>query len=233
MFYRMFDLNIEISPRFEYGKNLLKDYEIAFNGEPDIKVKISDNDIRNETKNNPEHSDAYNEMVCIFRVITEKILDFDGIFVHSAVVALDGIGYMFLGQSGVGKSTHAIEWTKYFGDRAVIINGDKPILRCIENEFIAYGNPWCGKEGLGVNDCVKIKSAAFIEQAAINEISDLGKIEVFKKLLNQTVIPKSAKRKLKHYDLIDKLINEISFYNLKCDISKDAVITAYNKMKTI
>ena len=44
--------------------------------------------------------------------------------------------------SGTGKSTHARLWRETFGDRAVMVNDDKPLLRITKDGVIAYGTPW-------------------------------------------------------------------------------------------
>ena len=41
--------------------------------------------------------------------------------------------YLFCGSSGTGKTTHMLLWQKMLGDRFKFINGDKPIIRFIDN----------------------------------------------------------------------------------------------------
>ena len=54
-------------------------------------------------------------------------------------------GYLFLGHSGTGKSTHARQWLAAFDD-AWLLNDDNPILRVMEDgEVRVYGSPWSGK----------------------------------------------------------------------------------------
>ena len=138
---------------------------------------------------------------------------------------------MFTGISGAGKSTHAKGWLNYFGNSAKIVNGDKPIFRFRKDGIWAYGSPWCGTEGYLVNTSVRLSAACFIQKALKNRIVPMNNNEVFKCLLNQTVIPKKPERKIRYFELMDRLIKEIPFYTLECDISDEAVITAYNKMK--
>lgn len=230
MMYRLFDLNIEIKEKYPETKIMLEKYRSEQAANADISIEISDSEINGEKIKDAEHSNSYHEMICIFRHIAEEMLDFDGLFVHSAVIDADKKGYMLTGRSGAGKSTLAQNWTKYI-DNARVINGDKPILRFFPDGIYAYGSPWCGTEGLNINGRVKLCAAGFVVQAKTNSAKDMNTDEVFKKLLNQTVIPQNAQRRLKHFELLDRLIKEIPFCEINCDISKNAAEVSYSYMK--
>lgn len=229
MLYKLFDLYVEICELIPQTLIRLSEYKCTDNVLPEISISVTQEELLKEKENDFQKSDSYCEMVCIFRHITEEIVDFNGIFVHSSVVKMDDKGFMFLGRSGAGKSTHSIGWLKTFKD-AEVINGDKPILRFFDDGIYAYGSPWCGIEGLHKNTKVKLHSAAFVEKAKENKIYSVGDKEVFSKMLNQTVVPKTPKRRIKHFELLDRLIKELPFYVLECDVSKEAVLTAYEKM---
>lgn len=232
MMYRLFDLNIEIKEKYPETKIMLEKYRSEQSADADITIEISDTEIACEKAHDATHGDSYHEMICIFRHIAEEMLDFDGLFVHSAVIEADKNGYMLTGRSGAGKSTLAINWTKYL-DNARVINGDKPILRFFSSGIYAYGSPWCGTEGLNVNGRVKIRSAGFVVQSKMNFVEDINSGEVFKRLLNQTVMPQNAQRKLKYFELLDRLIKEIPFCKINCDISENAVTASYSYMKKL
>lgn len=232
MLYRLFDLNIMINERYPETEYALREYLSGGSGEADMLIRITDSEIAEERNRDRVNSDAYLEMICIFRHITEEIPDFDGMFVHSAVLDADGNGYMLTGKSGAGKSTLAIGWLKYMKN-VKVINGDKPILRFFPDGIYAYGSPWCGTQGLNVNGKVKLSSGGFVVQSERNFAVPLNSNEVFKRLLNQTVIPRSAERRLKHFELLDRLIKEIPFCEINCDISQNAVEMSYSAMENI
>lgn len=231
MIYKLFDIYIEIKERYEETRDFLKDFLSCETDKAHIKIEITDEELMNELKKDPKHSLFYHEAVCIFRKITEQITDFDAMFIHSAVVELDNDGYMFLGNSGAGKSTHVGEWVKAFNKKAHIINEDKPVIRFFDDGIYAYGNPWSGTENRYQNRRVKLKAMCFLEQSNENTIVSLDKKETLNKMLDQTVIPKAPFRKIKFYEMMDRLLNEKKVYLLKCDISKEAVLTAYNQMR--
>ncbi len=88
-------------------------------------------------------SDPYLETLAVYRRIAEKMPDFDTILFHGSCVAVDGVGYLFAAKSGTGKSTHTRLWRQVFGDRAVMINDDKPMIRAgSEGEGpVIFGTP--------------------------------------------------------------------------------------------
>lgn len=232
MLYKLFDLYYDIEFLNEQTKNFLSDYLTDDNRTPCEAIKITPEEISDELKNDTAHSEAYCEFICIFRHLCASVMKHNGLFVHSAVISMDGCGYMFSGRSGAGKSTHISEWVKHFGaDRVKIINGDKPVIRFFDDGIYAYGSPWHGIEGWSINSKVKLKSVCFIKQASENRIRRMKAPEILYRLINQTVIPKASGDKLTYFGLLDKFISGLDFYELECDISAEAVETAYNAMK--
>ena len=74
----------------------------------------------------------------------------DGMPLHASLVEKDGYGVVFLGPSGMGKSTQAKLWVEHQG--ADFIIGDRPGLRRINGQWIGFGMPWDGKDGIAGQD---------------------------------------------------------------------------------
>ena len=53
---------------------------------------------------------------------------------------VDDYAYVFSADSGTGKSTHTQLWLEHFGDRAYILNDDKPAIRLIDGKVYALLN---------------------------------------------------------------------------------------------
>jgi hypothetical protein len=64
-----------------------------------------------------------------------------GVLFHACGVADEGSGYLFLGNSGDGKSTMAKLW---FDSHATVLNDDRIVVREKEGAFWMYGTPWHG-----------------------------------------------------------------------------------------
>ena len=98
---------------------------------------------------------------------------------HSSVVSYQGKGYMFLGQSGTGKSTHSSLWLKYIGGTE-LVNDDNPVVRVLENnEVRVYGSPWSGKTPCYRNVNYPVGAIVKLSQAPHNEIQRLKGIKAY------------------------------------------------------
>ena len=153
------------------------------------------------------------------------------LLVHASVIEYEGRGYMFLGRSGTGKSTHTALWLKYFGDRARIINGDKPIFRFDGEKMIACGTPWCGKEGFNINADSPVRAVCFLERGETNEICSISPADALMRVFSQILMPKKEQGIDLLFPLLEKMLKTTPCYLLKCNISEEAVRVAYEAMK--
>lgn len=86
------------------------------------------------------------------------------LLMHSATVENGGKGYMFLGASGQGKSTHSNKWVEYIPG-STLINDDNPVIRIADDGTpIVYGSPWSGKRPIYKDVSYPIGGLAAIEQ---------------------------------------------------------------------
>lgn len=98
---------------------------------------------------------------------------------HAAVVSHLGRGYMFLGPSGTGKSTHARLWLKYI-EGSELINDDNPVVRITDDgAAVVYGSPWSGKTPCYRNVSFPLGSIIRLSQASYNKIQRLSGIEAY------------------------------------------------------
>ena len=98
----------------------------------------------------------------------------DTLIIHAAVVSCEGKGYLFLGPSGTGKSTHAQLWLKHF-EGTELVNDDNPVVR----DGVVYGSPWSGKTPCYRNVSVPIGGIVMLSQAPYNKIRRLKGIEAY------------------------------------------------------
>ena len=102
---------------------------------------------------------------------------------HAAAVSLDGHGYMFLGKSGTGKSTHAGLWVKHI-EGAVLINDDNPVVRITDGQAVVYGSPWSGKTPCYRNVSYPLGGIVLLSQAPYNQIQRLSGLEAYVTLMS-------------------------------------------------
>ena len=97
---------------------------------------------------------------------------------HAAVVSHEGRGYMFLGPSGTGKSTHARLWMKYI-EGVELVNDDNPVVR----DGIVYGSPWSGKTACYRNVEYPLGGIVLLSQAPYNKIYRLRGLQAYAALV--------------------------------------------------
>lgn len=150
----------------------------------------------------------------------------DGLPLHASMVEKDGQGLIFLGPSGMGKSTQAKLWVDY--QNADFIIGDRPGLRCIDGRWYGFGMPWDGKDNIRNQKKVPIRALVSLEQAKENRIKKLTKQQAMLVLLNQAMMPMWDNAAMdKVMTLIGKLAGDVPFYHLRNLPDKNATDITY------
>ena len=175
------------------------------------------------------YTDGYLEELAVYRKISEKMPFYDTILFHGSAVAVDGEAYLFTAASGTGKSTHVALWRKLFGERAVMVNDDKPLLH-IGDEVLAYGTPYNGKHRLSNRIAVPLKAICILTRASENLIVPIAKDEAYTMLLQQAYRPNDVFALKKTLELVDKMAEKVKFYRLCCNMEIEAAEVAYEGM---
>ena len=217
-------LVIRIENRFDYVKNLCREYITDENRLPDITVAVSEEELRAEIEKAPElfFGDGYAEGVVVYEKISNALPAFDAFVMHSSVVEVGGGAYCFAAESGTGKSTHTRYWKEVLGDRVTVINGDKPIYRFDGDQLMAYGTPWCGKENWQTNTSAPLKALCLLERGEKNEVYPVDAFELLGELIHHFHLPGDGQVDMaKLMELVDRMVISVPVYRLRCrnDIS--------------
>ena len=143
----------------------------------------------------------------------------------------EGRGYLFLGHSGTGKSTHARQWLAAFDD-AWLLNDDNPILRVMENgEVRVYGSPWSGKTPCYKNAYARVGGIVKLSQAPHNKIRTISLPEAYAYMLSSA----SGMKMDRHmadcmYESIKHVITHVKCYHLDCLPNTEAAEVAQRGM---
>ncbi|MBQ9106517.1 MAG: hypothetical protein IJY56_01345 [Clostridia bacterium] len=178
----------------------------------------------------PQISDDLGEYLSTGSDFYRQLLDFNGMMLHASAVAVDGRAYLFSADSGTGKSTHTALWLQLFGDRAFILNDDKPALRLENGVWYAYGTPWSGKHDISADIRLPVAGIAMLERAEKNSIEPFGGFEVIQRLFKQLNRPMDVDCREKLLELLDRLLSDVPVWRLRCNTSPDAARVAYKSM---
>lgn len=233
------DCAVAAEVMFESTQRLCKEYLCGQNA--DFTVEITPDDIAFEREKSRAEdlaegkparalTDAQLEITALQRKIAEKMFDYNTLVFHGSVVAVDGEAYLFTAKSGTGKSTHTALWRQIFGERAVMVNDDKPFLRITQDGVTAYGSPWNGKHGLGSNIAAPLKGICILERGIENSIQEIPAGEALFMLLQQSNRPMDKRKMPIYMELLDTLSRNVRFYRLKCNQLPEAARISYEAM---
>ena len=239
--YKIADTVFAIDSLYEEVHELCKEYQCDEPIEFTIKTMNSDIDYERQRSAQTDvkeghpvryYPDEYLETLSVYRHLCERLLEKDILLFHGSVVAVDGIAYLFTAKSGTGKSTHTRLWREYFGERAVMINDDKPLLKITYSGVTVYGTPYDGKHRISTNTSAPLKAICLLFRGQENQIREVTKSEAYPMLLQQTHRPMSAEKMQTVFKLLDRMCENLRLYKLECNKNPDAAITAYQGMNT-
>jgi len=202
-------------------------YEIPVSGEADIVIRTEPEMLK---QTYPYLSMDDCEYLCTGGSFYTHLLEHNGIMLHSSCVVVDGKAYLFTAPSGTGKSTHTNLWLKCFGDRAYILNDDKPALRLENGVWYAYGTPWSGKFNINRNERVPVGGIAVLGRGSENSIIPYRGFAAITSILDQTIRPVGEVYRIQILEILDKLMTNVPIWKLTCNLQPEAAIIAYRAM---
>ena len=231
MIYSICGFNVEYEPAYSRLrerslKYLSEDQSVT----PDIRLEITDEDICAHIDKYPMDKDLAEYVVAGIKFYDAIILK-GAFFLHSSAMAVDGKGFVFTGPCGAGKSTHASLWRKYFGDKVISVNDDKPAVRIIDGVPYICGTPFSGKHDINANVMVPLCGISILCKSPENRIERITATQALPVLMEQTLRPDSVQKMNALFNMFDETLTKVPVYKLYCNISRDAVEVSYNNMK--
>lgn len=167
-----------------------------------------------------------NSLMVIYTLCTAS---HETLLVHSSVVENNSKGYMFLGVSGQGKSTHSDMWVNHIPG-STLINDDNPVIRiAADGTPIVYGSPWSGKRPIYKNVHYPIGGFASIEQEKENRIHKESIPVAFGILLSSCSTMKFDKDiHIKICGTVSKVLERVPVHTLYCRPDKEAAEVSSN-----
>lgn len=149
---------------------------------------------------------------------------------HSSVIEKDGKGYLFLGKSGTGKSTHSRLWLENIPNTS-LLNDDNPVIRVIDGKAFVYGSPWSGKTPCYKNRMVEIGGIVRLKQYPANIIEKQTGVKAYAALL-PSISNMIWDKRVSHgiSDTISSLATICQVYQLQCLPNAEAAELSYNTL---
>lgn len=141
---------------------------------------------------------------------------------HASVIGYQEQGYLFLGKSGTGKSTHSTLWLKHIPG-SELMNDDNPVVVVTPEGAIVYGSPWSGKTPCYRNVSAPVGAFVRIRQEKQNTIERDNTLQAFASLLPSVSSMKWDDRVYDGIcDTLSLLIEHVPSYTLGCLPDKEA-----------
>ena len=150
---------------------------------------------------------------------------------HSSVVIRDGKGYMFLGKSGTGKSTHSRQWLETFPGTE-LLNDDNPVIRADGTGVRVYGTPWSGKTPCYHKLDVPVGAIVRIRQSPENRATRLGLVEAYASVYSSCSGLK-AERKIADglHATLEQVVTTVPCFVLDCRPDHEAAEVCYEAVR--
>lgn len=227
-----------VSSLFDSSRDYCRDYWTCNDAEITIRVTREDlayeqaqldREAAEEGFRRRIFTDPFLERTAIQRKIADFLIGREVLMLHGSAIALDGQGYLFVAKSGTGKSTHTRLWREAFGERARMVNDDKPFISLEGHCPILCGAPWSGKHGLHSNVCVPLRGICILERGIENRICPISAEEAMPMLLHQSHCP--AGKEDRHRALLEQLAASTPLWRMACNREPEAAHTAFSAMR--
>ena len=229
----------QVTSLFESTRDYCRKY--LTDGEPDFSLTVSREDLAFEQEALRQEAleegirvriftDPFLERTAIQRKFAEFLFDRNVLMTHGSTVAVDGKAYLFTARCGTGKSTHTRLWRQVFGDRAVMVNDDKPFLQVTEAGILACGSPWSGKHGLDTNITVPLQGICILDRGKENQIQRIPPEEALPMLLHQSYCPLATEKRSRLEELVKALAEKTPLWHMYCNMDPSAAEVSHNAM---
>lgn len=148
---------------------------------------------------------------------------------HASVTVKDGKGYLFLGKSGTGKSTHSRQWLENI-EGTFLLNDDNPVVRTFPDGSVkVYGTPWSGKTPCYKNESAEVGAVVLIRQCPDNIIRRLSLPEAYAAVFSSTSGFKADEQMSDgYYETISSFVVNVPCFLLDCRPDADAARVCYS-----
>lgn len=226
--FKIADVTVGMDIKYDLLKSRAKAYAFKTDN-PQIVLSVPEKATLRAKQRFKNLSDGEIEYLLMGALFYDRLLDFDGLMLHSSAVAVGDWAYLFSADSGVGKSTHTSLWTKAI-DGAVIVNDDKPAIRSINGKLYVYGTPFSGKYDKSINKGFLLGGICFLERGRENFIEETDIASALPLFLKQSSGMVSEDRVSLRLSVTDKILSGAKLYKMKCNTDISAAKTAYEKM---
>jgi hypothetical protein len=153
----------------------------------------------------------------------------EGVETHAVgIVDEAGLGHLFLGHSGAGKSTTARLWKS--ASNAHILSDDRIILRVRDGRIWMYGTPWHGDAGIASPQSAPLSRIYLLEHSNKTELVSVSAGRAAAELFTRSFVPHHSQEGLQFtLRFLDRVAREIPCSIFRFLPDKSAVEAIYRE----
>jgi hypothetical protein len=148
-------------------------------------------------------------------ILRTAILFTGGLVFHSSGLDDNGRGIVFVGHSGVGKSTQLDLWRYETG--VIAMNDDRIAVRAGAEGAKCYGTPWGGTSNIARNHTAPLAALVLLEQAPENAILRVPPLAAASLLATRSFLPYWDPALMQRAMLnLNTILTHVPVYRLRC-----------------
>lgn len=166
--------------------------------------------------------DMHSLSVFLLQIFYSNAVQRGMIQVHSSMISYKDKAVLFLGPSGIGKTTQAELWNRYKG--ATIVNGDMNFIQEVNDKYWGWGTPWHGSSAYCKNMCIPVQALVIVKQDKKASIRYLEGEEKVQKVLANIIFPTWYDNGMDIcLNILNHMLAVIPIYELSCQPNEEAV----------
>lgn len=144
-----------------------------------------------------------------------------GLLIHSAGAEISGKGFLFLGESGIGKSTFSGLLEEYLPESVVC--DERVSCRPVEGGWIMSGTPWFSSAEISRRRTAPLAGLVFLEQSKKNNIRQITSAEALPRMLPLISVDWQNKELSdRGINALDDLLSSVPAFNFSFQKSSSA-----------
>lgn len=173
---------------------------------------------------------SFNHELLLLHTLYSCAVESNFMQVHSSLISFHDMGIMFLGPSGIGKTTQAELWARYLN--AKIINGDLAFIQNVQDgKVLGWGSPWHGSSPYCENVSVPLRILIVLKQSDNNSLRKLCGYEMTSEILQNIFYPLWRKGGTEMcLNTLSQILDRVPVYELSCRPDQEAVDLLYNEL---
>ena len=212
-------------------------YDFGFSysrSHPDCIVAVSDdfsNAVVHVSSGKPDRYISFAVDNALMLMYAARSIAYDTLLIHASVIRHSDAGYVFLGKSGTGKSTHSRLWIENIAG-TVLLNDDNPVVRVHGDDVTVYGTPWSGKTPCYRNENVPLKAFVRLSQAPYNRIGRLPILNSYASLLPSCSCMRWDRASTDAlHSAVEKVVGKVGGWHLECLPDAEAALLCSSEIQ--